>query len=133
MIHRRTFASVAVGAALLAVPLMSAAVAAPEAAFSNDAFQKAQAAGRPILVKVHATWCPTCKAQESILGELTAQPKFKELAVFRLDFDKQKAELKRLGVQSQSTLVVFKGTKETGRSVGDTQRVTIAILLDKTL
>jgi thioredoxin 1 len=82
---------------------------------------------------VHAGWCPTCKAQEPILGELTTQPKFKNLAVFRLDFDKQKAELKQLRAQSQSTLILFKGATEVGRSVGDTQKASIALLLDKAI
>jgi thioredoxin 1 len=130
MIKRRTFVFATFGT-LLAVPSMSAAWAAAEAPFSNDALQKAQAAGRPILLKVHASWCPTCKAQEPILGDLTQQAKFKDLAVFRVDFDAQKAELKQFGVQMQSTLIVFKGAKEMGRSVGDTKRDSIATLLDK--
>jgi hypothetical protein len=34
---------------------------------------------------------------------------------------------------SQSTLIVFKDSKETGRSVGDTDPASIAALLDKAL
>ena len=130
MIQRRTFTIAAIGT-LLAAPFVSAAWAAAGAPFTRDEFQKAQAAGRPILIKVHASWCPTCKAQEPILGELTAAPKFKDLAVFRVDFDAQKAEVKQFGAQMQSTLIVFKGSKEMGRSVGDTKRDSIATLLDK--
>lgn len=133
MIKRRSFTFAALGVALLALPLASATWAAAEAPFSNEALQKAQAAGRPILIRVHAGWCPTCKAQEPILGELTTQPKFKNLAVFRLDFDKQKAELQQFRAQSQSTLIVFKGATEMGRSVGDTQKASIASLLDKAI
>jgi thioredoxin 1 len=33
----------------------------------------------------------------------------------------------------QSTLIAFKGDKEEGRSVGDTDRKSIAALLDKSL
>jgi thioredoxin 1 len=133
MIQRRTFTFVAIGAALLAVPLLSAAWAAAEVPFSNDAFKKAQAAGQPVLVRLHATWCPTCKAQDPILSELAAQPKFKNLAVFRVDFDRQKDVVKQFDARMQSTLIVFKGSREMGRSVGDTQRASIASLLDKTL
>lgn len=133
MIQRRTFAFAAMGAALLAVPLMSAAWAAAQTPFSNDAFQKAQAAGKPILIDVYASWCPICRAQQPILGELASQPKFRNLAVFRIDYDSQKAEVKRFGVTKQSTLIVFKGAKETGRIVGDSQRDSIASLLDKAL
>jgi thioredoxin 1 len=133
MIKRRSFLFAALGVALLAPPLVSVTWAAAETPFSNEALQKAQAAGRPILIKVYASWCPTCRAQEPILGELTAQPKFKNLTVLRLDFDKQKTELKQLRANSQSTLIVFKGATETGRSVGDTQKASIASLLDKAI
>lgn len=133
MIRRRTFAFAALGAVLFAGPLLSIAWAATAAPFSSEAFQKAQAAGKPILIEIHASWCPTCKAQAPILAELTAQPKFKDMAVFRVDFDSQKADVKHFRAQMQSTLIVFKGANEVGRSVGETRRDPIAALLDKSL
>jgi thioredoxin 1 len=101
--------------------------------FQAQAFAEAQKAGRPILVAIHASWCPTCKAQAPILSELTDDPKFKNLAYFVIDFDSQKDLVERFGVRMQSTLIVFKGRKEMGRSVGDTDRASIAALLNKTL
>jgi thioredoxin 1 len=133
MIDRRKFAFAVIGAALLAVPRISAAWAGAHTPFSNDAFQKAQAVGKPILIDVYASWCPVCKAQQPILGELTSEPKFKNLEVFRIDYDSQKDALRRFGVNRQSTLIVFKGTQEMGRSVGDTQPASIASLLNKAL
>jgi thioredoxin 1 len=109
------------------------AFAADERPFDAKAFQAAEEAGKPILIEVHATWCPTCKAQKPILSELTAQPKFNDLQVFRVDFDDQKDVVKSFGVQMQSTLITFHGKTETGRSVGDTERSSIAALLDKAL
>ena len=133
MIHRRTL-SFAVLGALLAVPLLNAAwAAAAQAPFSNEAFQKAQASGGPILVDVYASWCPICQAQQPILNELTSQPKFKNLTVFRIDYDNQKEALRRFGVTMQSTLIVFKGANETGRIVGDSRREQLSALLDKSL
>jgi hypothetical protein len=41
--------------------------------------------------------------------------------------------VKAFGVRTQSTLIACKGDKETGRSVGDTNRASIGALLDKTL
>ncbi|CCE02732.1 putative Thioredoxin (H-type,TRX-H) (fragment) [Bradyrhizobium sp. STM 3809] len=41
--------------------------------------------------------------------------------------------MKGFGAQMQSTLIVFKGTTETGRSVGDTKEASISALLDKSL
>ncbi len=50
-----------------------------------------------------------------------------------VDFDKQKDALKLLNVQRQSTLIVFKGAKELGRSTGDTSRDGLSALLNKAL
>jgi thioredoxin 1 len=116
--------------------LMGFAPFAAQAAETQDynamAFAAAQAAGKPILVEIHASWCPTCKAQVPILGELEKQDKFKNLMVFRVDFDSQKDAVKAFGARMQSTLITFKGAVETGRSVGDTNAASIAGLLDKT-
>ena len=130
MIQRRTFAFAAVAAALLAVPLISAARAA-QTPFSDEAFKQAQAAGKPILIDVYASWCPICRAQQPILNELTAQPKFKNLTVFRIEWDTQKDAVKRFGVTYQATLIVFKGANEVGRIVADSRRDSIVALLDK--
>ena len=105
------------------------ASAAEKAAFSTDAFAAAQKAGKSILIDVYAPWCSTCKTQRAHLDELTAKPEFKDLVVFEVDFDKQKDEQKALGVQNRSTLIAFKGDKETGRSVSDTKKDSIEVLL----
>ena len=101
--------------------------------FDEKAFAEAQKAGKPIFVGVHASWCPTCKAQDPILSELMSAPKFKDLVYFVVDFDEQKDAVKSFGVRMQSTLIAFKGETETGRSVGDTERSSISALLHKTL
>lgn len=97
--------------------------------FNDKAFHKAQAAGKSILLDVWASWCPTCKAQGPILKSLLDQPSNKSIMMFRVNFDTQTEVLKELKVQSQSTLIVFKGMKEMGRSVGDTDPASIGALL----
>jgi thioredoxin 1 len=135
MLSRRTLLS----AALIGVPMAAntafavSALATEARTFDQKAFAEAQKAGKPIFVGVHASWCPTCKAQDPILGELMSAPKFKDLVYFVVDFDGQKDAMKAFGVRTQSTLIAFRGDKETGRSVGDTNRTSIAALLDKTL
>ena len=118
--------------AALAAPFASA-WASSAVPFSVEAFKAAQASGSPILVEIHADWCPTCKAQNPILDKLTSNTKFKDLKVFRVDFDAMKPVVKLFGAQMQSTLIVFKGTAEQGRSVGDTKEASIEALLDKSL
>ena len=133
-ITRRSFAAATAASILLAGSWASSVVANNLVTpFSADAFKAAQASGGPILVEVHADWCPTCKAQKPILDRLTSEPKFKDLKIFRVDFDSQKDALKKFGAQMQSTLIVFKGATEAGRSVGDTKEASIATLLDKSL
>jgi thioredoxin 1 len=130
MLSRRSvlFAIVAGSAALVAP-----AVATETKTFDPESFAAAQKAGKPIFVAVHASWCPTCKAQKPILSELMADPKFKNLLYFIVDFDSQKDAVKYFNVRTQSTLIAFKGTTETGRSAGDTERASIAALLNRTL
>jgi thioredoxin 1 len=126
MITRRFLLSAATAAALLT---STAAFAAEEQPFTRPAFQAAQNSGKSILVEIHASWCPTCQAQKPILGKLFADPKFKNLAVFRVDFDAQKDEVRNFKARMQSTLITFKGTEEVARSVGDTNPDSIADLL----
>src|SRR5215472_1022559 len=101
--------------------------------FTQDEFAAAQKADKSIFVAIHATWCPTCKAQKPILSELMAESKFKDLVYFVVDFDSQKDTVNFFGAQMQSTLIAFKGEHETGRSVGDTDSSSIAALLNETL
>ena len=101
--------------------------------FTQKAFDAAQAAGKPILVEVHAPWCSTCKAQQPILDELTARPAFKNMVTFKIDFDSQKDLLRKYNVRYQSTLIVFRGKTEAGRSTGDTNAASIEALLAKAI
>jgi thiol-disulfide isomerase/thioredoxin len=131
MARLRSFLLVIVAAAALAGALP--ATAEEWKPFDAVAFAAAQKAGKPILVDVFAAWCPTCRAQNPILVQLTREPKYKDMAVFKVDFDTQKDALRAFNAQSQSTLIVFNGGTEKGRSVGDTDKASIAALLDQAL
>lgn len=130
MLSRR---SVLIAAVAVTAVMIAPAFAASPQPFDANVFADAQKAGKPILIAIHATWCPTCKVQAPILNELTADPKFKNLTYLLVDFDSQKDLVKRFGARMQSTLIAFKGSKEEGRSVGDTNHDSIAALLIKTL
>jgi len=123
------FAMIASLALLGALP----ASAAEWQPFSATAFAAAQKEGRSILVDIFAPWCPVCRAQNPILVQLTREPKFKDLVVFKVDFDNQPGEVRALKANSQSTLITYKGEAETGRSVGDTNETSIAALLQSAL
>ena len=95
--------------------------------FDDQSFKQAQAAGKTILVDVTASWCPTCRQQRPIVEQIEKEKP--NLVVYEVDFDTAKDTLKRFRVQQQSTLIVFKGTKEVGRSIGDTDPARIRALV----
>jgi thioredoxin 1 len=130
MITRRTI--MAMGLAAAALRTVSA-TAAETSNFTPDAFAAAQKAGKPILVWIHASWCPTCAAQAPILAGLENEPRFQDLAVFQVDFDSQKDAVRRFGAQIQATLITFNGATETGRLVAETDPQALAALLEKAL
>lgn len=101
--------------------------------YTQATFDKLQHEGKPILVVVHADWCPTCRAQAPIIESLLKQNDFQGIASLRVDFDKQKEVVRAFHVSKQSTLIVFKGGKEVGRSLGDTSREGVERLLRKAL
>jgi thioredoxin 1 len=120
-------------ATIPALPLNSIAWAMDKQPFDQKAFEAAQVAGKPILVEVTASWCPTCKAQAPTLSRLRNDPRFKEMVSFDIDFDLQKDLLRKFNVQKQSTLIVFKGKQEAGRSTGETDPGSIEDLLGKAI
>jgi thioredoxin len=123
------FAMIASLALLGALP----ASAAEWQPFSASAFAAAQKEGKSILVDIFAPWCPVCRAQNPILVQLIREPKFKDLVVFKVDFDNQPGEVRALKADRQSTLITYKGEAEKGRSVGDTNEKSIAALLQSSL
>ena len=124
--------------ALLALLVMVSAVwAVPAFAvepvpFTEQAFDAAQKSGKPILVDTYATWCDICARQKPIIDKLLQEPKYKDLVTFRVNFDTQKDIMRKFNARVQSTLIVFHGDKEVGRSVGETQPEWIEDLMDKT-
>jgi thioredoxin 1 len=128
MITRRIFAAMAIAVvAVFAVPALAATK------FTPAALAEAQKAGKSILVEVSAPWCPVCRAQKVVLGELGKQARFKNIVKLEVDFDTQKDALKALNVRMQSTLIVYKGDKEMGRLAYDASKESIEALLAKAL
>jgi thiol-disulfide isomerase/thioredoxin len=115
VISRRAFAS-AFTFLLFTSPLLAAEIFP----YTQPAFDAAQAAGKPVVIEISASWCPTCKAQRPVLDELAARDSFKDVVILNVDFDSQKDIVRSLGANTQSTLIAFKGKTEVDRSVGVT-------------
>ena len=109
--------------------LASSLVAWAGQPFDAKAFQSAQAAEKVILVDVTAPWCPTCRQQRPIVEQIEREKP--DLVVLEADFDTAKDVLKQFRVQYQSTLIVFRGSKEVARSTGETDPSLIRALIAK--
>jgi thiol-disulfide isomerase/thioredoxin len=121
------FAAIAAASLLTGVRPAAAAEIRP---FTGKDFAAAQAAGRPTVVDVYASWCPTCAAQEKVIQRLATSPKFDQVLILRLDFDSQKSDWRAFKVWRQSTLIAFKGKHETGRVVAETDPAALERLFD---
>jgi thioredoxin 1 len=122
--------SFALMAALSAASLVAMAAELP---FDKAKFDAALADGKPVILDVAASWCPTCKQQKPIVDSLLKEKKLRPVTLFKADFDTEDALKKQYGITMQSTFVVFKDGKEVGRSTGQTQKQAIADLFDKAL
>jgi len=120
---------------LLAVALVLPGVgaAAQVVTYNKQAFLDAQAAGKPIVVFVTASWCPNCRKQQPIVDELSRDNTFADAVVFVIDYDSSKDALRDLNVQMQSTLIAFKGRTERMRSTAVTDPVAVRALFQSAL
>ena len=94
--------------------------------FNKELFDKAQSAGKVVVVSSWIKYCSSCAGQMKILnkakkeGEL-ADIKFDNIEYFSFEVtNKEIANL--LNVQYQTTLLIFKDSKEIYRSVGETTK-----------
>ena len=126
----KRFAIVAGLALSMSVASFGTVHAATVLPYQQAAFDAAQKSGEPVLIFVEASWCPTCAKERPILQQLYGTPEFANLKVFDVDFDTSKPLLRQLGVQMQSTLIVYHGAKETGRMTGATDPAVIKRLLE---
>lgn len=98
--------------------------------FSQSEYDQAVKSGKSVVIDFHASWCPTCRKQEPILNEIVSMKGYENVIALKADFDKEKDLKKSLNVSKQSTVVVFKGGKEVGRSTGSTSKDELRKLID---
>jgi thiol-disulfide isomerase/thioredoxin len=101
--------------------------------YSKDAFQQAQAAGKPIVVFVTASWCPNCRKQQPVVDTMAKDKAFADAVLFVINFDSDKQALKDLNVLMQSTRIAFRGNTERARSTAVTDPDAIRALFHKAL
>jgi thioredoxin 1 len=127
----RVAVSTAIG---LAAALLGQAASAGEIRKADmEAYMQAATQNKPIIMHVHAGWCPVCVKQGPIIEALMQEPEFKDVIVFKIDFDADKPLVEQLGVKFQSTLIAAKGSVEVGRSAGATDKDKLREFIRKSL
>jgi thiol-disulfide isomerase/thioredoxin len=101
--------------------------------YQADDFARVRAAGKVTAIQFHSGWCPICVMQDRGVRELNADKAFAQVVVFRADFAKEEELRKRFGVNSFSTLVIFRGEEERARTTGDFQAEKLKQLFAKAL
>lgn len=125
---RRTALGLALAAAsVFALP--ASALAPGFVAFTPEKFAAALKGPTPVVVHVHAGWCPVCKRQEAAFELMKDTPDYAKVTKFNVNFDVDTDFLKANNVQNQSVILVFKGGKEIARLGGVTERAKIAELI----
>ena len=100
--------------------------------YTPQALSAAQQAGKPVALHFHADWCPTCRAQEKVFNRLKPDTSL-DLRLLVVDYDKERALKQSLKVRTQSTLIVYRGTKETARLAGETDEASLRAALKSAL
>lgn len=116
-------------APVVALMMISPALAGSFQPYKKADFDKLLASGQPVLVHVHADWCPTCKRQLNVLVPMLNDPANAMINAVTVDFDKDTAFKRANRVGGQSTLIVYRDGKEVARSVGATDAAAIGAIV----
>ncbi len=130
-LDRRAFLTAFGALALPSVAAATSADAGAPLAYTQPAFEAAQKAGRLVLIDIFATWCDVCARQAPVLEKLLGDSSYKDLVIFKVNYDTQKDVMRKFNAPLQSTLIAYRGSKELGRLVGETQPEWIEDLLSK--
>ena len=97
--------------------------------FSIEAFDKAKASGKTVVVNSYEVWCGTCSKQTKILNQ--AEKEFKNIIFLTYEQSKDKNIAQLLGIKFRTTIVVYKGENEIVRIVGQTDKEIIYSAIQK--
>lgn len=96
--------------------------------YSAKSLADLQQAGKPVALHFHADWCPTCRAQEKVFNGWKGDAAVPGTLLVA-SYDNERELKKQFGVRNQSTVIVFKGSKETARVGGATDPATLRTAL----
>ena len=93
--------------------------------FTREALQS----DTPVLVDFWASWCAPCRILSPIVDEIGAELEGK-IKVGKVDVDQEPSLAREYGVMSIPTLILFKGGKVAGTSIGAKPKVELLKFLE---
>ena len=98
--------------------------------FDIDLFKKAQSDGKVVVVSSWIKYCSSCASQMKVLNKV--EEDFTNIVY--LNFDVRNKDISNLlGVEYQTTLLIFKNNKEVYRSIGETTKEKIYKAINSSL
>ena len=97
--------------------------------FSEETFENAKASGKTVVVNSYEVWCGTCSKQTKILDQ--AEKEFKDIVFLSYEQSKNKNIAQKLDIKFWTTIVVYKGSDEVARIVGQTDKEVIYSAIQK--
>lgn len=118
----------AIALALMVISISAYALEG-SSAYQPAAFEEAQQANKMIVIDVYKDGCGTCEKQKPALK--AARDTYPDATFFRVDFASDKEAVKKFKAVKQSTIIVFKGSEEKGRVLGETDTDKILAMIAK--
>lgn len=87
--------------------------------YSPELLASEQKADKAVALHFHADWCPTCRAQEKVFNGWKGDSAVPGTLLI-VNYDNERELRRKLGVRTQSTVIVYKGAIEKARVAGDT-------------
>ena len=97
--------------------------------FSIKIFEEAKESGKTIVINSYEDWCGTCSKQTKILDQ--AEKEFRDIVFLSYEQSKNKNIAKELGIKFWTTIVIYKGSNEVARIVGQTNKKIIYSAIKK--
>jgi len=97
--------------------------------FSEEIFENAKTSGKTVVVNSYEVWCGTCSKQTKVLDQ--AEKEFKDIVFLSYEQSKNKDIAQKLGIEFWTTIVVYKGSDEVARIIGQTDKEAIYSAIQK--
>ena len=97
--------------------------------FTIEKFEQAKKNGETVVVTAWNKYCGTCKRQKVVLDQ--AEKDFKDVLFLYYNHPKMKDVAKYLKIDHRSTILVYKGSAEVSRTLGQVDKSVIYSNIEK--